>query len=116
MIQRIDTGKTMSRATVHNGVIYFGGHVAAGKQPTMTEQAKALLSRYEELLAMNGSDKDHIIFASIYVTDMALKDEFNAVWNEWLNPGCAPARVCVEVGLAEGYLVEVTLVAEKINA
>ena len=46
MIQRIDTGKTMSRATVHNGVIYFGGHVAAGKQPTMTEQAKALLSRY----------------------------------------------------------------------
>lgn len=90
MIQRIDTGKTMSRATVHNGVIYFGGHVAAGKQPTMTEQAKALLSRYEELLAMNGSDKDHIIFASIYVTNMALKDEFNAVWNEWLNPAVRP--------------------------
>ena len=32
MINRIDCGKTMSRATEHNGVIYFGGHVAAGKQ------------------------------------------------------------------------------------
>ncbi|MBQ8536106.1 MAG: RidA family protein, partial [Clostridia bacterium] len=72
MINRIDCGKTMSRATEHNGVIYFGGHVAAGKQPTMTEQAKALLTRYEELLEMNGTDKDHIIFASIYVTDMNL--------------------------------------------
>ena len=114
MIQRIDPGQTMSRATVHNGVIYFGGHVAAGRQPTMTEQARAVLARYDELLAQNGSDKDHIIFASIYLTDMALKSEFNDVWNQWLNPGCAPARVCVEVGLGEGYLVEVTLIAEQI--
>ena len=44
MIQRIDPGQTMSRATVHNGVIYFGGHVAAGRQPTMTEQARAVLA------------------------------------------------------------------------
>ena len=80
----------------------------------MTEQARAVLARYDELLAQNGSDKDHIIFASIYVTDMALKSEFNDVWNQWLNPGCAPARVCVEVGLGEGYLVEVTLIAEQI--
>ena len=48
MIQRIDPGQTMSRATVHNGVIYFGGHVAAGRQPTMTEQARAVLTRYDE--------------------------------------------------------------------
>lgn len=115
MIERIEPGKTMSRATVHNGLIYFGGHVAAGKHATMREQATALLTRYEELLKLNGSDKDHIVFASIYVTDMSLKDEFNAVWDAWLNPGCAPARVCVEVGLVEGFLVEVTLVAEKLD-
>ena len=115
MINRIDCGKTMSRATEHNGVIYFGGHVAAGKQPTMTEQAEALLARYEELLEMHGTDKDHIIFASVYVTDMNLKGEFNAVWDKWLNPGCAPARVCIECGLSEGYLVEVTMICEKVK-
>jgi len=112
----METGKTMSRATVHNGVVYFGGHVAAGRQPTMAGQAGALLKRYEELLKQYGSDKDHIIFACIYVTDLALKDEFNAVWDAWLSPGCAPARVCVACGLAEGYLVEMTLTAEQIAA
>lgn len=30
MIRRIDPDTTMSRATVHNGVIYFCGHVAPG--------------------------------------------------------------------------------------
>ena len=35
MIERIEPGKTMSRAVIHNGLIYFGGHVSGGKQPTM---------------------------------------------------------------------------------
>ncbi len=116
MIQHIEPGKTLSRATIHNGVIYFCGHVAGGKESTITGQAKALLARYEELLRQNGSDKDHIIFASIYIADMKLKEEFNAVWDAWLNPGCAPARVCVACTLPEGYLVEITITAEAIAA
>lgn len=80
----------MSRATVHNGVIYFGGHVAAGRQPTMTEQARAVLARYDELLAQNGSDKDHIIFASIYVTDMALKASSTTCGTNGSTPAARP--------------------------
>ena len=71
MIRRIDPDTTMSRATVHNGVIYFCGHVAPGAD--MTEQATKLLTRYEELLLENGSDKDHILFATIYVTEWRSK-------------------------------------------
>ena len=112
MIERIESGKTMSRAVVRDGLIYFGGHVAAGKQATMKEQAAALFKRYDELLAQHNSDKDHVLFASIYITDMALKEEFNQVWNEWMNEGNTPARACVQVGLAAGYLVEMTLIAE----
>ena len=115
MIRRIDPDTTMSRATVHNGVIYFCGHVAPGAD--MTEQATKLLTRYEELLLENGSDKNHILFATIYVTDMALKGEFNAVWDKWLHPGCAPARVCVEAGLGGGgFLVEVAITAALLEA
>ena len=111
MIERIESGKTMSRAVVHNGLIYFSGHVAAGKQATIREQATALFKRYDELLAQYNSDKDHILFASVYITDMGLKEEFNEVWNNWMNEGNTPARVCVEVGLEAGYLVEMTLIA-----
>ena len=112
MIERIESGKTMSRAVIRDGLIYFSGHVAAGKQATMKEQATALFKRYDELLAQYNSDKDHVLFSSIYITDMALKEEFNEVWNEWMNEGNTPARVCVEVGLGAGYLVEMTLIAE----
>ena len=115
MIQRIDVDQTMARATVHNGVIYFCGHVANCPGAPMTEQATRLLTRYEELLRMNGTDKDHILFATIYLSDLKLKDDFNAVWDKWLNPGCAPARACVEVGLPEGFDVEVTLTAALIE-
>lgn len=115
MIERIDAGKTMSRAAVCNGVIYFCGHVAHGKD--ITEQAQNLLARYEEMLLKNGSDKDHLIFANIYISDMNLKPAFNAVWDAWLNSGCAPARVCVECGLGGGeFLVEVSVIAEQIKA
>lgn len=112
MIERIDPSKTMSRGVIRDGLIYFGGHVAAGKQSTIREQATALLNRYDELLEQNNSDKDHIVFATIYISDMSLKEEFNKVWDEWMNEGNAPARVCVEVTLEAGYLVEITLVAE----
>jgi enamine deaminase RidA (YjgF/YER057c/UK114 family) len=114
MIQRIESGKTMSRAVVRDGLIYFSGHVAGGKQATMKEQATALFKRYDELLAQYGSRKDHVLFASIYITDMALKQEFNEVWSEWMNEGNTPARVCLEVGLEDGYLVEMTLIAEVV--
>lgn len=115
MIQRIETGKTMSRAVIRDGLIYFSGHVAAGKQPTMKEQAQALCTRYDELLNRYGSDKDHILAANIYITDINLKSEFNEVWDNWITEGCAPARLCVEVKLNEGYLVEMTLIAEVIE-
>jgi len=115
MSERIECGKTMSRAVVRDGVIYFSGHVAAGKQPTIKEQAAALCKRYDELLRISGSDPSHIMFASIYITDMSLKPEFNEVWNEWIPEGCAPGRVCVECKLEPGYLVEMTIVAEQVQ-
>ena len=112
MIERIEPGKTMSRAVKRDGLIYFTGHVAAEKKPSMREQAQALCARYEELLKLYGSDKRHILSANIYVADLALKSEFNEIWDKWIPEGCAPARLCVEVGLSEGCLVEMTLIAE----
>jgi enamine deaminase RidA (YjgF/YER057c/UK114 family) len=115
MMQRFDCGATISRAVVRDGLVYFSGHVAAGKQPTMKEQATALLARYDGLLKEYGSDRGHIVSATIYVTDMKLKPDFNEIWNAWLPPQSAPARVCVECGLDEGYFVEVSMIAEIVD-
>lgn len=115
MIQRIEPGKTMSRAVIRDGLIYFTGHVAAGKKPTMREQAQELCNRYDELLNQFGSDKAHILSATIYVTDISLRPEFNEIWDNWIPEGCAPARLCVEVGLSDGYLVEMTMIAEVVD-
>jgi enamine deaminase RidA (YjgF/YER057c/UK114 family) len=115
MIERIECGEIMSRAVVHAGLIYFSGHVASGKQPSMKEQAEALFKRYDELLGKYGSDKEHLLSATIYVTDMGLKPEFNEAWKSWIPPRCAPARVCIECKLEPGYLVEMTIVAEIIG-
>ena len=32
-------------------------------------------------------------------------------YEEWLNPGHAPARVCVEAKIPEGYFLEMSVVA-----
>ena len=112
MIERIDPTPTFSRAVKHNGVIYFTGHCDGGKHATIAEQTEALLRRYEELLELHGSDKNHLLFVTIYISDLSLKEEMNQVWNAWLNPGCAPARVCVEAKIPEGYLLEMCVTAE----
>ena len=55
-IIRHDMCKHFARVTEYNGVLYFTGHIAAGKQPTMTEQMVALTHRLDELLEQFGSD------------------------------------------------------------
>ena len=69
------------------------------------------LKNYERMLEENGSDKDHMLFVTIYISDLALKDEMNKVWEAWVNPGHAPARVCVEAKIPEGFFLEMTVIA-----
>ena len=64
--------KHFARVTEYNGVLYFTGHIAAGKQPTMTEQMVALTHRLDELLEQFGSDKNHILYAKINIHDWSM--------------------------------------------
>ena len=110
-IKYIDPTPTFSRATVHNGVIYFTGHVDGKKHPTIKEQTKALLERYDELFKLHGTDKAHLLMVTIYISDMSLKAEMNEVYNAWTVPGRAPARVCIESKIDDGYLLEMSVIA-----
>ncbi len=112
-IKRIETGKRMSQAVVHNGTVYLAGQVAQGAPGgTVTEQTEDILGRIEGLLAEAGSDKSKLLSATIWLTDMRDFAEMNAVWDAWVTPGEPPARACVESRLAvQHFNVEIMVTA-----
>lgn len=114
-IKRHETGPRMSKAVVHGDTVYLAGIVAdSPKGKSMTEQVKGILSQIDGLLAAVGTDKSKLLSANIWVTDMALFGEMNAVWDAWVSPGNAPARATVEAKLASpDYVVEIMVVAAR---
>jgi enamine deaminase RidA (YjgF/YER057c/UK114 family) len=114
-IERIGVGPRMAQAVVHGRTIYLAGQVAdktAGK--SVGEQTKEILDSIDRLLAEAGSDKTHILSATIYLADIATFAEMNAIWDAWVVKGHTPARATVEAKLvAPAYRVEIACVAAK---
>jgi enamine deaminase RidA (YjgF/YER057c/UK114 family) len=110
-IIRLEPGKRMSPAVIHNGIVYLAGQVGEPKGDA-TSQTKEILAEVDRLLALAGSDKTRILRAQIWMADMADFDKMNAVWDAWVAPGHAPARATGEAKLATpDYLVEIIITA-----
>ncbi|MEM7319084.1 MAG: RidA family protein [Pseudomonadota bacterium] len=110
MIERLHTSARMSKIVKHNGVAYLCGQVGNGD--SVTEQTRDCLSRVDALLLEAGSDREHILQATIWLRDMADFAEMNAVWDTWVPEGHAPARACGEARLARDVLkVEILVTA-----
>ena len=115
MIERIETAKRMSRIVKHNGTIYLCGQVCADAEQGIKEQTETMLAKVDALLLQAGSDREHMLSATIYIKDMKDFAEMNAVWDSWVPEGHAPARACVEAAMArEELLVEISVVAVEI--
>jgi len=111
-ITRIDTQQRMSRIVIHNDTVYLCGQVAADANADITEQTQTMLDKVDALLEQAGSDREHMLSATIYLRDMKDFAAMNAVWDAWVPEGHAPARACVESRLARNeLLVEVSVVA-----
>jgi len=116
MIERIETATRMSRIVKHNGTIYLCGQVCKDADKDITEQTTSMLEKVDELLSKAGSDKEHLLSATIYVKDMSYFAAMNKVWDAWVPDGHAPARACVEAKMArDALLVEITVVAAQKN-
>lgn len=88
------------------------GQVATDKFADITTQTTTMLEEVDKLLLQAGSQRDHILSATIYLKDMQDYDAMNKVWDSWLPEGHAPARACVQAAIAEPeYLVEVSVIA-----
>jgi len=112
MIQRFDTGPRMSEMTVHNGVAYLAGQVAANPDADIVGQTEQVLAAIDALLARAGTDKRNILRAGIFLADMADFAGMNEAWGRWVPQGSTPARATVQAQLANpGWKVEIVITA-----
>jgi enamine deaminase RidA (YjgF/YER057c/UK114 family) len=97
MIKRHKKARIMHAAVEHNGILYIGGHAAHDLEKGMADQTREICDKLDVLLAECGSDKNHLLQARIYITDMSKKEEMNAAWLEWLGGEDLPARATIGV-------------------
>jgi enamine deaminase RidA (YjgF/YER057c/UK114 family) len=113
-IERRHVGKRLSGLVIHraSGTAYLAGQVPDDLTADVAGQTRQVLAHIDSLLAEAGSDKSKILSATIYLSDIGDFAAMNAVWEEWVIPGQAPARATVEAKLAApGYRVEIQVVA-----
>jgi len=111
-IQRIHTSKRMSRIVLHNNTIYLCGQVTEDRDAGIKVQTQQTLDKIDRLLAEAGSDRHHILSATVYLRDMDDFGAMNEVWDEWIDQGFAPARACVNAAMASPQLlVEISIIA-----
>lgn len=113
-IRRFPEGRTgRSAAVSHAGLVY-----AVAVDPVEAEglaaQTRNALAELDRVLALAGANKSGLLQATVYITDMAAKQEMDDVWCDWVGHAENwPQRACVCVTLASAHLVEIVVTAAK---
>lgn len=114
-IYRLNPTLRWSDATIYEGVAHFV-EVPSDTTQDFDTQLAQLLALAEQTLVRIGSDKSHLLSATIYLTDRANFAALNRTWETWLPEGCAPSRACVKVELLDpAMLVEIVFVAAIVD-
>ena len=113
-IQRINSNDRLSAAATFEALVFLSGQVPTQSED-ITAQTQEVLSKIDALLAEAGSDKDHIVNATLYLQN--IQRDFaamNAVWSAWLPAGKAPTRTTLQAELARAeVLVEISVIAVR---
>jgi enamine deaminase RidA (YjgF/YER057c/UK114 family) len=111
-ISRFHVGKRLSDMVVHNQTVYLAGQVPETLDTDITTQTREVLAQIDKLLAEAGTDKSHLLTATIFITDLRDFAGMNVAWDEWVPAGHTPARATVEARLANtGWKVEIQAIA-----
>lgn len=106
-----------SPAVEHNGLIYVSGQLPWNYETgnleteTIEKETEFALRNVETILRAAGSDLDHVLQMTIYVSDMELWDRVNEVYKRILGDH-KPARAIVPVNeLHFGTKIEIQAIA-----
>jgi enamine deaminase RidA (YjgF/YER057c/UK114 family) len=98
----------------------FGGlawAVATSEDTSLgvAEQARRSFAKLDRVLGELGTDKRHLLSATVYLADLREKPAFDREWLAWVGGDSRhwPQRACVQAALASGALVEIAIVAAK---
>lgn len=110
-------GGHYSQAIVHNGLVYVSGQLPIDPQTgekklgPIEEQTEQVLFNIREILLAAGSDLNHVLKMTVYVSDISLWGKVNEVYARVLGEH-RPARAIVPVKeLHYGFLIEIDAVA-----
>lgn len=108
-----------SQAILAGGFIFTSGQIAliSGTldldMADIRTETKRVMINLNAVLQAAGSNMDHVVKTTIYLTDMAFYSDVNDVYASFFN-GVAPAREAVQVaGLPKGVHVEISMIAIK---
>jgi enamine deaminase RidA (YjgF/YER057c/UK114 family) len=94
--------------------VFTAGAIADDLTLDIEGQAKEAFRDLDKFLAMSGSSKRHILWATIWLSDIRLRDGMNRAWLSWIDPEHLPARACVEGKMADvECLFEIQVIAAK---
>ncbi len=115
-ILRKEIGHRMSKIVIHNETVYLSGQIPKDGTREIEEQTLSVLKKIESLLEQAGSDKQHLLSATIYISDMRLFSRMNEVWDNWVPEGHTPVRACVEAKMSKpSILVEISIIGAVKN-
>ena len=102
----------LSWGTSYNGFAWAVA-IATDRDLDLYGQTVSTLAEIDRVLDELGTDKTRLLNATVYITNMQLRDEMHRAWCEWIgeNPQDWPQRACVGTDLFQKALVEVVVVA-----
>jgi enamine deaminase RidA (YjgF/YER057c/UK114 family) len=112
-IQRINPREWNCNAAVFGNLVFCSGMVADDKGLDMKGQTAQVLKKIDTVLAQAGTNKSHLLSATVYMADASLKDEMNEAWMSWVDRSNLPTRTAVGAALTPGTMVEITVIAAK---
>jgi enamine deaminase RidA (YjgF/YER057c/UK114 family) len=108
------TAALFSKVVEANGFVFTSGIVATDLAADVKGQTQQILKEIERLLGLCGTDKSHVVSATIWVSDIRHRDPMNEVWVTWTGGTNLPTRACIEAKLATpNILVEIAVIAAK---
>jgi 2-iminobutanoate/2-iminopropanoate deaminase len=108
-----------SQATEVNGLVITSGQLpidpATGKFPEgIQAQTKQSLTNVKAILEAAGTDMDHVLKTTVFLSDMNHFGAMNEVYATFFTEGSFPSRSAVEVArLPKDALVEIEVIAAK---
>jgi enamine deaminase RidA (YjgF/YER057c/UK114 family) len=113
-ITRHEPSKILSKVVEANGFVFTAGVVADDIGQDAKGQTVQILAEIDRLLGLAGTDKTKVVSATIWVSDIRLRDAMNEAWNAWTGGQNLPGRACIEAKLADPRaLVEIAVIATK---